>query len=156
VRTRTPFISIILFSLAAIIILIPSLFAREGFLRLGTLYAFGSLLSFIFAHASVISLRIKNPDWHRPFKLGWNIKFRDRELPVTALLGMVGTLVIWIVVIATQPYSRWVGLGWIAAGLIIYIIYRLIKKLPIIGIAKPPITIKVQDYFQAMGEKLNR
>jgi uncharacterized membrane protein len=68
----------------------------------------------------------------------------------------VGTTIIWIVTIYTQPYSRWVGLGWIAAGLIVYIIYRLIKKLPIIGIAKPPTTIKVQDYFQTLGEKINR
>ena len=154
-RSKTPFIAIILFSLAAIIILIPSLFAREGFLRLGTLYAFGSLLSFIFAHASVLSLRIKNPEWHRPFKLGWNIQFRDRELPLTAILGLVGTSIIWIVVIITQPYSRWVGLAWIAVGLIIYIIYRWIKRLPVTGIAKPPTTIKVQDYFQSMGKKLN-
>ena len=155
-RTKTPFISIILFSLAAIVILIPSLFAREGFLRLGTLYAFGSLLSFIFAHASIISLRIKNPDWHRPFKLGWNIKFKDWEIPISALLGFLGTLVIWIVVISTQPYSRWVGFGWLAIGLLVYIIYRLIKRLPVTGIAKSPTTIKVQDYFQALGEKLNR
>ncbi|MEJ2738716.1 MAG: APC family permease [Dehalococcoidia bacterium] len=154
-RSKTPFIAIILFSLAAIIILIPSLFAREGFLRLGTLYAFGSLLSFIFAHASVLSLRIKNPEWHRPFKLGWNIQFRGRELPITAILGLVGTSVIWIVVIITQPYSRWVGLAWIAIGLIIYLIFRSIKRLPVIGIAKPPTTIKVQDYFQSMGKKLN-
>ena len=147
-RYKTPYISIIIFASAALIILIPSLFAREEFLNMGTLYAFGSLLSFIFAHAAIISMRIRNPDWLRPFKLPWNLKFRGRDLPITAILGLVGTLAIWIIVLFTQPYSRWVGLGWMVLGLSIYLLYRWRKKMPLGRRARSNDQIKVRDYFQ--------
>ncbi len=123
-RFKTPYISIILFSAVALAILVPGFFAPGVFIELGALYAFGSLLSFILAHASIMSLRIRHPDSPRPFKLGWNIKFKQWELPVTAILGLVGTAIVWLVVIFTQPYSRIVGLVWMAVGLVIYVIYR--------------------------------
>jgi APA family basic amino acid/polyamine antiporter len=147
-RFKTPYISIIIFALVALVILIPSLFAREEFLNLGTLYAFGSLLSFIFAHAAIISLRIKNPGWHRPFKLPGNVRFRKWEIPITAVLGFLGTLVIWIIVLITQPYSRWVGLGWMAIGLFVYLFYRWRKKMPLSQRPKARNHVKVRDYFQ--------
>ncbi len=152
-RSKTPYISIILFSIVAIVILIPSLFAREGFLRLGSLYAFGSLLSFVFAHAAILSLRIKNPDWHRPFKLGLNIKFKKYELPITAVIGLIGTALIWLVVILTQPYSRWAGLGWMALGLLVYLAFRWRQKLPVGQTANSTKMLKVKDYFQTRAKK---
>ncbi|MBC8275419.1 MAG: APC family permease [Chloroflexi bacterium] len=128
-RFKTPYISIIIFSAVALAIMVPGFFAPRAFLELGALYAFGSLLSFVLAHASIMSLRIKNPDLPRPFRLRWNIRFRQRELPVTAILGLVGTAAVWLVVIFTQPYSRWVGFGWMAVGLVIYVIFRWRRKL---------------------------
>jgi len=127
-RFKTPYIAIILFSVVALAILVPGFFAPGMFVELGALYAFGSLLSFVLAHASIMSLRIKNPDFPRPFRLGWNIRFRQRELPVTAVLGLLGTAVVWLVVIFTQPYSRVVGFAWMAVGLVIYVIYRWRRK----------------------------
>jgi len=126
-RFKTPYVSIMLFGIVAITILIPGLFAPDVFVDLGALYVFGSLLSFTFAHAAIIALRVKSPDLNRPFKLGWNIKFRNREIPVTAILGFLTTAVIWLVVMYTQPIGRWVGLAWMAIGLIIYILYKLAK-----------------------------
>jgi APA family basic amino acid/polyamine antiporter len=147
-RFKTPFISIILFSLVALLILIPTFFEREEFLNLGTLYAFGSLLSFMFAHAAIISLRIKNPDWHRPFKLPFNIRYRRYELPLTAILGLLGTFAIWIIVLVTQPYSRWVGLAWMIIGLFVYLYFRWRKNMPLTRRPRPDKNIRVRDYFQ--------
>ena len=130
-RFKTPYISIILFSIIAILIIIPSFFEANVFKNMGALYAVGSLLAFMFAHASIISLRIRRPELPRPFKVGWNIKIKGRELPVTAILGICALSVIWIIILITQPYSRWVGLGWMVVGIIIYYFYRKRENLPL-------------------------
>jgi amino acid transporter len=61
----------------------------------------------------------------RAFKLKGNIRIRGRELPVTAIIGLVATLAIWVVIVTVQEYSRWTGMGWMAFGLVVYaIVYR--------------------------------
>jgi len=130
-RFKTPYISIILFSVIAVLILIPGFFEANVFKNMGALYAVGSLLAFMFAHASIISLRIRRPDLRRPFKLGGNIKIKGRELPISAVLGFCALIVIWLIILITQPYSRWVGLAWMVVGIIIYYFYRKREKLPL-------------------------
>ena len=123
-KFKTPYISIILFSIIAMIILIPGFFAAGVFENIGSLYAFGSLLAFTFSHASIISLRIRRPDLDRPFKLGWNIHTRGRELPISAIIGVIATATIWTIILITQPYSRWAGIIWMVIGLVIFYLYR--------------------------------
>ncbi|MFQ5996065.1 MAG: APC family permease [Dehalococcoidales bacterium] len=130
-RFKTPYISIILFSIVAILILIPGFFEANVFKNMGALYAVGSLLAFMFAHASILSLRIRKPELPRPFKLRWNIKVKGRELPISAILGITALAVIWLIILITQPYSRWVGLAWMVVGLIIYYLYRRREGFPL-------------------------
>jgi len=137
-RFRTPYIAIILFCLIALLVLTPGFFSTNFFADLGALYVFGSLLCFALAHAAVLSLRIRKPEMGRPFKLGWNIRIGGRELPVTALLGLITTLGIWLIVVITQPYSRWVGLIWMAIGLIVYAVYRRKARLPLTRVPRRP------------------
>jgi APA family basic amino acid/polyamine antiporter len=105
---------------------------------MGALYAFGSLLAFMFAHASILSLRIRKPEAERPFKLGWNLRIRGRELPVSALFGLAATLTIWGIILATQPYSRWVGIIWMVIGAIVYYFYRRKENLPLTHVPRQP------------------
>lgn len=139
-KFKTPYKSIILFSLMAILLLIPGFFAPETFIILGGLYVFGSLLAFSLAHASILRLRIKHPELPRPFKLRGNIKIKGWELPITAIIGLVATSAVWLVVVIymfqTQPYARWVGFGWMAFGLIFYLVFRYRKRLPFIHSAQ--------------------
>ena len=123
-RFKTPHISIILFSILALLLLTPGFFAANVFENMGALYAFGSLLAFMFAHASILSLRIRKPELPRPFKLGWNLKIRQYELPISTIIGFLATGIIWVIILSTQPYSRWVGIIWMILGLIIYHFYR--------------------------------
>ncbi|MDY7018512.1 MAG: APC family permease, partial [Chloroflexota bacterium] len=74
-KFKTPYRSIILFGFISILLLIPGFFAPDTFIKLGVLYAFGSLLAFAFAHASILKLRINHPEFTRPFKLKGSIKF---------------------------------------------------------------------------------
>ncbi|MFC2010754.1 APC family permease [Chloroflexota bacterium] len=127
-RFRTPYIAIIIFCLLAFLLLIPGFSTPTFFADLGALYVFGSLLTFALAHAAILNLRAKKPDLPRPFKLGWNIRFKGIELPLTTILGLIGTLTVWIVVVVSQPYSRWVGTAWMAAGLVIYYLYYLYRR----------------------------
>jgi len=129
-KFKTPYISIIVFSLIAMAILVPGFFATDVFANMGALYAVGSLLAFMFAHASIMGLRIKKPEMERPFKLGWNIRIKGREIPVSAMIGFASTTTIWVIILITQAYSRWVGLGWMAIGLIIYLFLRRRRRKP--------------------------
>jgi APA family basic amino acid/polyamine antiporter len=137
-RFRTPYIAIILFCLISVLVLIPGFFSTNFFADLGALYVFGSLLCFALAHAAILALRIKKPDLPRPFKLGGNIRIKGGDLPITSILGLIATSAIWFIVIITQPYSRWVGMGWMVVGLIIYSVYRWKAHLPLTHIPKKP------------------
>jgi APA family basic amino acid/polyamine antiporter len=129
-RFKTPYIAISVFSLISIVILLPGFFATDVFANMGALYAIGSLLAFMFSHASIIGLRIKKPEMPRPFRLGWNMKIKGRELPLSALIGFLATLSIWLLILVTQTYSRWVGLGWMVIGLMIFFFYRWRRPKP--------------------------
>jgi APA family basic amino acid/polyamine antiporter len=130
-RFRTPYFAIVLFCMIVLALLIPGFSSASFFSDLGALYVFGSLLCFALAHAAILALRVRKPALTRPFKLGWNIKIKGRELPVTAILGLVATSAIWFVIIVIQPYSRWAGLLWMVAGLAIYYFYRRSKGMPL-------------------------
>jgi len=119
-RFKTPYYSIIIFSSVAILLQSPGFLAPNMYSNLGGLYAFGSMMSFAIAHASILALRIKMPDAERPFRLSLNVKIKGRYLPITAILGLLGTVMVWIVVVIMQPYSRWVGTAWVLLGLVIY------------------------------------
>lgn len=125
---KTPYFSLVLFTSVAIMLQSPGFFIPNMYANLGGLYAFGSMIAFALAHASILALRIRQPNIERPFKLGWNIKVKGYHLPLTAILGLIGTIIIWVTVVIMQPYSRWVGFAWIAVGLVIYWYTHRYKK----------------------------
>ena len=63
-KHRTPWFTIVVFSVFAGILLIPG---KTDFL--GNLYSFGAMLSFTTAHAAVVALRFKDPDRERPYRI---------------------------------------------------------------------------------------
>jgi len=121
---KTPVISIVVFSIVAMLILSQGFYSAGVFANMGGLYAFGSMLSFALAHASIISLRVRRPGQRRPFRLWPNLNIRGRSIPWTALLGLLGTAAVWIVIVAMQPYSRLVGFLWLLGGLLLYSLFR--------------------------------
>ncbi|MSX02467.1 MAG: amino acid permease [Actinobacteria bacterium] len=88
-------------------------------------YAFGALLGLTIAHASVVRLRITEPDRPRPYSMPFNLPIRGKLIPLPAVAGMVLSALIWVSVVVTHASARWVGVGWMAAGLLLYLVYRL-------------------------------
>lgn len=118
-KRMTPYVSIIVFGAVACVLILPG---KVGLLV--DLYVFGSMISFTAAHVSLIVLRIKEPDLERPWRTPLNIRVRGYLLPVTAMIGGLGTFGAWLVIVWFQPGSRIIGFGWIIAGLVMYVIYR--------------------------------
>jgi APA family basic amino acid/polyamine antiporter len=123
-KFKTPYFSIIVFAMIAIGLLAQGFFLPNIFTSLGGFYAFGTMMTFALAHASILALRVRKPEMPRPFKLGLNIHIAGREIPITAVLGVLGTAAIWVIINIDQPYSRWFGMAWIGIGMAIFIVFR--------------------------------
>ncbi|MSQ41837.1 MAG: APC family permease [Dehalococcoidia bacterium] len=115
-RRRTPVTAIVLTVILASAVIVPGKITL-----LASLYAFGAMLSFTFAHASIIRLRVSEPELERPFHIPWNWRLRGRQIPVPALIGGGATLFSWFVVVLTQPTAWIIGFPWLGAGLLYYL-----------------------------------
>src|SRR4051794_12676555 len=118
-RYRTPWFTIVVFSLLAAVLILPG----ETTL-LGNLYSFGAMLSFTTAHVAVVALRVKDPDRPRPYRMPWNVRIRGSTIPLTAVLGGIGTFAAWCSVVALHGEARTIGLPWMVFGMVGYLVYR--------------------------------
>ncbi len=118
-RFRTPYVAIVLFGLVACATLLPG---EAEFL--GTVYAFGAMLSFTIAHAAVATLRVRAPQVPRPWKGPGNLRVAGHELPLYSLLGGLGTGIALVVVSVLNLTTLAVGSAWLLAGLALYVLYR--------------------------------
>ncbi len=116
---RTPWFTIVFFSVLAGMLILPG---QTNLL--GNLYSFGAMLSFTTAHVAVIALRVKQPDRERPYRMPWNVRIRGSLIPLTAVLGAIGTFAAWCAVVALHPEARAIGVPWMIVGLGGYLLYR--------------------------------
>jgi APA family basic amino acid/polyamine antiporter len=116
---RTPWFTIVFFSALAALLILPG----ETTL-LGNLYSFGAMLSFTTAHVAVVALRYKDPDRERPYRMPWNVRVRGRPIPLTAVIGGIGTFAAWCAVVALHTEARTIGIPWMALGMAGYFLYR--------------------------------
>jgi APA family basic amino acid/polyamine antiporter len=144
-RYGTPWIGILIFGAVACLTLIPG---QADFL--GNIYAFGAMLSFTIAHAAVIRLRLTRPDAERPYRGPGTLRIRGRELPVFALVGGFGTLGAFLVVTALHLDVAAAGIGWLAIGMVVYLLYRRSQGLDLTTTTKVaiprPVTEREAEY----------
>ncbi len=88
------------------------------------MYAFGAMLSFTIAHASVIRLRIKQPDRKRPYRGPGTLRIAGRELPLFAVLGGIGTGLAFVIVTVLHLVVAVAGVFWLSLGMLLYVVYR--------------------------------
>ena len=140
-RYRTPWIGILIFSGIAIAVILPG---QEAFL--GNLYAFGALLSFTFAHASVARLRAKKKDVPRPYRGPGNVTIRGYDAPLFALVGGTFTFVAFVVIAVLYPTVSMFGVGWLVFGIVVYVAYRRRQGLDLVSTHKVAIAQPVVDH----------
>jgi len=119
-RFQTPWVAIVLFGAISAAALLPG----ETEL-LATMYAFGAMLSFTVAHVAVIRLRSRYPDAEgRTYVPRGNLRAFGFSWPLTAVFGGLGTFAAWIVVMALNTRTLIIGSLWMAAGMVVYLLYR--------------------------------
>ena len=144
-RFRTPWFTIVFFSgLAGLLVLYGNTNV------LGNLYSFGALLSFTVAHISVIALRVREPDRERPYRMPWDVRIRGYSIPMTAVIGCIGTATVWVVVVVTHPEARVVGIPWMVFGMAGYAFYRRRQGLDLRKACRIERAERPAD-FQALG-----
>lgn len=94
------------------------------FEMLAGIYAFGATLAITIAHLSVLKLRRTMPDTERPFRAPLNFSLGGVRRPLTAVIGAVLSSLAFVSVLLFHDSARWVGLGWLAVGLVGYVVYR--------------------------------
>jgi basic amino acid/polyamine antiporter, APA family len=119
-RFKTPWLSLLVFGgIISIAVLLPG---KTTFL--GDMYAFGAMLSFTIAHASVTALRVKRRGREMRFRARPNLRIGEVDWPLFAIFGGLGTAAAWFVVVVQKADARWVGVGWLVVGFIFYAVYR--------------------------------
>ncbi len=111
-KFRTPYVTTILTGIIACLIagVLPINILSE-------LVSIGTLLAFTIVCISIIVLRVKRPEVHRPFKTPW--------VPVIPIAGAA----ICLLQMASLPWETWERLLiWMAIGLVIYFVYGIRKS----------------------------
>jgi APA family basic amino acid/polyamine antiporter len=144
-RFRTPATGIVVFGLIACLVILPG---QEQFL--GTLYAFGAMLSFTIAHCALIGLRwrlarsrmrrlpgdIEVEQEEKWYQAPFNVRVRGVDVPVFAVIGGLGTFAAWIAVMSLYTDALIVGSIWLFLGVVTYYVYRRSKGLSLTETSK--------------------
>jgi len=119
-RFKTPWLALLLFAgILPIAVIVPG-----DVTFVGTLYSFGATLSFTIAHAALVRLRMLPRDEPSLFRAKPNVRAGGIDWPLFALFGGLFTGISFAVILVQNPLTRWVGLGWLASGLVGYLVYR--------------------------------
>src|SRR5437660_1263949 len=135
-RFRTPFVSIIAFGLVAGLLIVPGQIDL-----MASIYSLAATFAFAIAHIAVMRLRFVEPHLRRPFQMPLNIPFGRSSIPVLSVIGALG-----IGAVFTQLFfqnignSTYIFVGWLAAGVVTFILYRRSRRRSIWQpMAMPPI-----------------
>jgi basic amino acid/polyamine antiporter, APA family len=96
------------------------------------IYAFGAMLAFTIANASVIALRFREPDRDRAYRVPFSVSVRGVPVPVPAVVGAVASGLGLLALLVFHSGARYVGLAWMAGGLTLYIVYRSSQQKPLL------------------------
>src|SRR3989442_13290778 len=136
-KFKTPWLALVVFAgFASIVFLLPG---DVDFI--GRMYAFGAMLSFTVAHAAVTALRFRRRHEELQWRAWPNLRVRDVDWPLFAILGGLGTGIAWLVVVVQDAPTRYAGLAWVLLGFAIYTLYRWRLREPLQVTVRAPVVI---------------
>jgi APA family basic amino acid/polyamine antiporter len=127
-RRGTPFVLILIAAAISIALVIPT----DVELLVG-IYAFGALLAFTVAHASVVALRFR--ERHRDdgvYTMPLSMTVGGVDVPIPAVVGALASATGLVSLLVLHAGARWVGVGWMLGGLVLYVAYRRSTALPLL------------------------
>ncbi len=111
----TPYVAIGIAAVLAFVLAVPG-----DIIFLAGVYAFGALLAATIAQASIVRLRYTDGQRERPYSVPLSIG----RLPLPAVFAALVSGLAWVSVIAFHGEALIVGGGWMAFGLVFYVVYR--------------------------------
>ncbi|TAN32806.1 APC family permease [bacterium] len=132
-RYRTPYFSIVIFGVAAALLVLPGIFVSGKEIDLlGAVYSLAATFAFCSAHLSVMRLRFIEPNLYRPYRMPWNIKFGRDSIPVISLVGALAIGTVFTQLMSQNiSNSTYIYLGWLVLGGLSFVLYRRHRKQPL-------------------------
>jgi APA family basic amino acid/polyamine antiporter len=133
-RFRTPVRAILFFSgVAAAEAVFAFLSGRRALETMANMYAFGAMLAYFLSTIALVALRIKEPHVPRPYRVPLNLRWRDVEIPIPGVLGVIGTGLMVLIVLYTHDIARITGPIWVGLWVLYYAWYRRRTGRPVWG-----------------------
>ena len=132
-KYQTPYISIIAFGIVAAVLVLPGIVVHSAAIDLmAAVYSLAATFAFCSAHLSVMRLRFIEPALHRPYRMPWNIRFGRDSIPVLSIVGalFIGTVFTQLV-FQNISNSTFVFFGWLALGVLTYVLYMRYRHEPL-------------------------
>ncbi len=132
-KFKTPYVSIIVFGVAAALLVLPGIIAGSKEIDLmSAVYSLAATFAFCSAHLSVMRLRFIEPALHRPYRMPWNIKFGRDSIPVLSLIGalFIGTVFTQLL-FENISNTTFIFMGWLALGVLTYVAYMRYRHEPL-------------------------
>jgi APA family basic amino acid/polyamine antiporter len=134
-RFKTPFVSIIVFGIAAALLILPAQIDL-----MAAVYSLAATFAFATAHLAVMRLRFVAPALPRPFVMPLNVRYGRASIPVLSVLGAVAIGSVFTQLLFQNiGHSTYVYVGWLALGVVSFVLYRLYRRGPLWEpLAAPP------------------
>jgi APA family basic amino acid/polyamine antiporter len=133
-RFRTPVRAVLVFSgVAAAEAVFAFLSGRRALETMANMYAFGAMLAYFLSTIALVALRIKEPHVPRPYRVPLNLRWRDVEIPIPGVLGVIGTGLMVLIVLYTHDIARIFGPIWVGLWVLYYAWYRRRTGRPVWG-----------------------
>ncbi|MGB1583376.1 MAG: amino acid permease [Solirubrobacterales bacterium] len=95
------------------------------------MFAFGALLTFSIANLSIIVLRFREPHATRAYRVPLSINVGNGSIPIPSAIAFLASSGALVAVLFTRGTATAVGAAWLAAGVLMYVVYRKTQGKPL-------------------------